>query len=116
MAKAPSPVRDLDWSPERAEKMGIGAVALWKELLVGLASSLPVARRWKDANVTQKLALAVPDEPLSEAALTGHIRQVMFDFSMYPGHRRFMAFITGAGTIPGAVADLLAAGLNQNVG
>jgi glutamate/tyrosine decarboxylase-like PLP-dependent enzyme len=27
-----------------------------------------------------------------------------------------MAYISGAGTIPGAVADLLAAGLNQNVG
>ena len=35
---------------------------------------------------------------------------------MYPGHPRFMAYISGAGTAPGAVADLLAAALNQNVG
>jgi aromatic-L-amino-acid decarboxylase len=39
-----------------------------------------------------------------------------FDWSMYPGHPRFMAYITGAGTVPGAPADLLAAGLNMNVG
>ncbi len=113
--KAPSPVADLSWSPERAEKMALGAVALWKELLTALPG-LPVSRCWKDADVAQSLALDVPDEPLSEAALTRHIRQVMFDYSMYPGHPRFMAFITGAGTIPGAVADLLAAALNQNVG
>src|SRR5689334_846921 len=112
MAKAPSPVPDLSWSPERAEKMGSGAIALWKELLQALPS-LPVSRRWKDAKVAEKLALSVPDEPLSEAALTRHVRQVMFDLSMYPGHPRFMAFITGAGTIPGVVADLLAAALNQ---
>lgn len=115
MPKPPSPVGDLNWSPERAEAMGTGAVALWKELLERL-SALPVARRWKDVHVAEKLALAVPDEPLTDAALTRHLREVMFDFSMYPGHPRFMAFITGAGTIPGAVADLLASALNQNVG
>ena len=35
---------------------------------------------------------------------------------MYPGHPRFMAYVSGAGTIPGAAADLLAAGLNMNAG
>src|SRR5262245_25669882 len=39
-----------------------------------------------------------------------------FDWSMYPGHSRFMAYISGAGTIPGAAADLLASGLNMNLG
>jgi aromatic-L-amino-acid decarboxylase len=35
---------------------------------------------------------------------------------MYPGHPRFMAYISGTGTVPGAEADLLAAGVNMNVG
>jgi aromatic-L-amino-acid decarboxylase len=41
---------------------------------------------------------------------------MVFDWSMYPGHPRFMAYITGTGTIPGAAADLLAAAVNMNVG
>lgn len=32
----------------------------------------------------------------------------------YTGHPGFMAYITGAGTVPGAAADLLATALNQN--
>ena len=35
---------------------------------------------------------------------------------MYPGHPGFVAYISGAGTVPGAAADLIAAGLNQNTG
>lgn len=35
---------------------------------------------------------------------------------MYPGHPRFMAYITGAGTVPGGPADLLAAAVNMNLG
>ena len=96
--KAPNPVVDLNWSPERAEKWGTGAVALWKEFLEALPK-LPVSRRWKDIDVRGKLALEIPDEPLSDEAVTRHLREVMFDLSMYPGHPRFMAFITGPGTI-----------------
>src|SRR5437588_2322642 len=35
---------------------------------------------------------------------------------MYPGHPRFMAYVSGAGTVPGAAAELLAAGINPNLG
>ncbi len=115
MAIPPKAVKDLDWSPERAESLGGRAVGLWKELLQKLPT-LPVSRRWRDERVAQRLALSVPDEPLSEDELTAHLRRIMFDASIYPGSSRFMAFITGAGTVPGAVADLLAAALNQNVG
>ena len=40
----------------------------------------------------------------------------LIDHSMFPGHPAFMAYITGPGTVPGAAADLLAAGINQNLG
>ncbi len=112
---APNPVDDLNWSADRAERWGLRGVALWKEFLEKLPG-LRVSRRWKDANVKESLALSVPDEPMSEESITQHLRSIMFDLSMYPGHPRFMAFITGPGTVPGAVADLLAAALNQNVG
>jgi len=41
---------------------------------------------------------------------------VIFERSELSGHPRFMAYVSGAGTIPGTVADLVAAGLNANVG
>jgi len=58
----------------------------------------------------------VPEEPLSEDELFEYLRQVVFDWSMYPGHPRFMAYISGAGTVPGGPADLWVAGLNMNAG
>ena len=113
--EAPKPVTDLRWDDDRARTLGGHALDLWMELLQRLPS-LPVARKWKDIDVARKLGLAVPDAPASMDALKRHLRELVFDYSMYPGHPRFMAFITGAGTIPGAVADLLAAAINQNVG
>ena len=40
----------------------------------------------------------------------------MFEHSALCGHPGFLAYISGSGTVPGAAADLLAAGLNPNVG
>ena len=39
-----------------------------------------------------------------------------FEHSALPGHPRFYAYVSGAGTVPGAAADLLASGLNMNAG
>jgi aromatic-L-amino-acid decarboxylase len=111
----PTPVDDLNWSPSRASALGTHAVALWKELLEKLPS-IPVSRRWRDVDIARSLDLSIPSAPLTEGELLARLRSVMFDHSMYPGHPRFMAFISGAGTVPGAVADFLAAALNQNVG
>src|SRR5205085_33141 len=57
----------------------------------------------------------VPDEALSLDALVATLRTIAFEHSTYVGHPGFMAYISGAGTVPGAAADLLAAALNQNV-
>ncbi len=54
--------------------------------------------------------------PMPIDDVVAHLRQIVFDESMYPGHPGFVAYISGAGTVPGAAADLLAAGLNQNSG
>src|SRR5262245_34125614 len=112
---APKPVRDLDWDAERAGALGASAVTIWKELLTALPT-LPVSRRWKEIGVARAVSFAIPEEPLSTADLIGRVRDLVFRYSMYPGHARFMAFITGAGTIPGAFADFVAAQINQNVG
>jgi glutamate/tyrosine decarboxylase-like PLP-dependent enzyme len=108
-------VGDLDWAPERADEFLSRASGLWREYLERLRT-LPVARHWPQGAVREAVALPVPREPMSDDQLFEHVRAVMFDYSVYPGHPAFMGYITGAGTVPGAVADLIAAGLNQNLG
>ncbi|NIP80884.1 MAG: aspartate aminotransferase family protein, partial [Gemmatimonadetes bacterium] len=48
--------------------------------------------------------------------LLDYLRALTFGNATYTGHPGFMAYISGAGTIPGAAADLLVAALNQNLG
>ena len=88
---------------------------MWAELLAGLRD-LPVGRTETPAEVRAAVLRDVPDEPLPTDELMAHLRGLVMDHSMYPGHPGFMAYVSGAGTAPGAVADLLAAALNQNVG
>ncbi len=115
MSQPPDPVRDLDWDPKRARAFADGAADLWEELLERLPD-LPVRRRWSTEEVRAAVAIPVPDEPMADEDLLSYLREVVFEWSSYLGHPRFMAYISGAGTVPGAAADLLAAGLNMNVG
>jgi glutamate/tyrosine decarboxylase-like PLP-dependent enzyme len=114
MAVRPEPLRDLDWPPDRAAAFGERAVELWREFLQTLPSR-PVAHRLSEQEVRNVVALDIPDQPMDDDALLEHVRSVI-DHSMYPGHPRFMAYISGAGTVPGVAADFLAAALNQNLG
>ena len=115
MAQRPEPVRDLDWDPERARELGEDAVELWVELLARLPE-LPVSREFRADELREALAIDVPEEPLERGELLRHLRALVLENSMYPGHPGFLAYISGAGTVPGAAADLLAAALNQNGG
>jgi aromatic-L-amino-acid decarboxylase len=113
--QAPEPMADLDWGPERARSLGDKALALWAELLERLPS-LPVSRKLTMQQVREAVAVPVPEEPYTDDALMEHIRKIVFDYSTLPGHPAFFAYITGAGTVPGVIADLLASGLNANLG
>ena len=115
MATPPPPQPELDWTPERARALGERAVALWEELLT-LLPGLPVDRGRPADEVRAAVALDVPDQGLDDDALMGHLRELALERSMYPGHPGFMGYISGAGTVPGAVGELLAGALNQNVG
>jgi aromatic-L-amino-acid decarboxylase len=111
----PEPVRDLDWEPKRAREIGERALDIWEELLERLRD-LPVSRYEGVDATRQAVALDIPGDPMPLDDLVDHLREVVLERSMYPGHPRFYAYITGAGTVPGAAADLLAAGLNANLG
>lgn len=114
-ATPPEPVRDLDWDPVRARAFTDRVAGLYQELLERLPE-LPVARAWKREEVREALARPVPDDPMPEGELIEYLRDMTFEWSGYLGHPRFYAYISGAGTVPGAAADLLAAGINMNVG
>ncbi|HZD81070.1 MAG TPA: pyridoxal-dependent decarboxylase [Actinomycetota bacterium] len=109
------PFGDLDWDPERARAFTDRTAGLFEELLRRLPE-LPVTRGRSADQVRDAVAIPIPEDPMPDDALFDHLREMTFEHSTYPGHPRFLAYITGAGTVPGAAADLLAAGLNMNLG
>lgn len=110
----PLPVTDLDWSPERATAFGTRVLELYTSLLAELPDS-PTSPQLTTAGVRAAVALDVPEEPLGEDALIEHLQSIL-DNSVRPGSGGFLAYISGGGTVPGAIADLLASGLNANSG
>lgn len=115
-SERPAPEHALDWSSADPRVLGEAAVDMWTELLDRLHEDLPVARNRSAAEVRHAVTLEIPTGPMPTDDLIAHLRNVVFDESMYPGHPGFVAYISGAGTVPGAAADLIAAGLNQNTG
>jgi aromatic-L-amino-acid decarboxylase len=115
VTEPPEPRRDLDWAPERARAFTDRTADLYEELLQRLRD-LPVTNRVTAGDVRDALAIEIPDDPMSDDDLFAYLRDMVFQRSMYPGHPRFLAYVSGSGTVPGAAADLLASGLNMNAG
>src|SRR5688572_1211266 len=113
--QVPEPVPDLNWSPGRARELGERVLDIWIQLLERLPS-LPVARAHRVEEVRSAVAIPVPDQPMPVDELVAYLRDMALERSMYPGHPGFMAYIIGSGTVPAAPAELLAAGLDQNLG
>ena len=111
----PTPFDDLDWPPERARDFGERVLDLWARYLEAIPD-LPVGRRQTGAQVRSAVLRPVPDEPLDDEEILANLETLALERSTQTGHGGFMAYITGAGTVPGGPAALLAAGLNQNLG
>ena len=110
----PPPVTDLDWSPERATAFGSRVLELYASFLADLPDA-PTSPQLTTVGVRAAVTHDVPDEPLGEDALVAHL-QTIVDNSIHIGGGGFLAVISGGGTVPGAIADLLASGLNANTG
>ena len=113
--RRPEPLADLDWSSERARAFGQTALDLWVEYLQKLPV-LPVAHPYTPGETRAAVSRAVPDLPAGDDELFAHLRELTLERGTQTGHGGFMAYITGAGTVPGGPAALLAAGVNQNLG
>src|SRR5207245_11224330 len=101
--------------PKRARELGERALDLWVELLEKLPD-LPIGRRERAEEVRAAVSLDVPDQPMPLDDPAAYLRSVVLEHSMYPGHPGFMAYVSGAGTVPGVAGAMIAAALNQNVG
>ena len=115
MAKRPEPVTSIDVDPARVRALIDAAGDLVEEFLQKLPS-LPVDRSRTIDEVRAQVARPIPEVGLGDDELVDYLRDVVFSASMYPGHPGFLAYIVGAGTAHGAVADLVAAAINQNAG
>jgi len=113
--RPPEPVRDLDWGPAEARELTGAMLDLWSELLERMPD-MPVTPVAAAEDVAAEMDLPIPEEPLPPAEIARLLRPMIFDHSALCGHPGFLAYISGSGTVPGAAADLLAAGLNPNVG
>ena len=115
MTERPEPVADLDWDPDRARAFVDRAADLYEELLTRLRE-LPITHGRSADEVRDAVAIDVPEEPMPDEDLFAYLRDVVFEHSVYPGSPAFMAYVSGSGTVPGAAADLLASGVNMNLG
>jgi glutamate/tyrosine decarboxylase-like PLP-dependent enzyme len=115
MPEAPPPVPDLNWDPARARTFADRASDLVETFLRRLPE-LPVSGRWSQQDVEKGVAVDIPDQPMGDEEIFDYLQELVFDWSMYCGHPRFMAYVSGAGTVPGAVADMVASAVNMNLG
>jgi glutamate/tyrosine decarboxylase-like PLP-dependent enzyme len=115
VTERPAPLPDLDWDPARARAFTDRVAGLYEEFLARLRD-LPITHGRAAGEVRAAVAFDVPEDPMPEDELLGYLRRIVFEHTTFPGHPRFMAYVSGAGTVPGAAADLLAAGVNMNAG
>lgn len=115
MAPGPATVPDFDLSPEDAARWAARMAGIWTAYLERLPD-LPVGPSGTPGEVRDRVTVAVPDEPMDPDETDRWLRELALTHSTQVGHGGFMAYVSGAGTIPGAAASLLAAGLNQNTG
>lgn len=101
------------------EEFGAAGHALVDQIAGFLASlpSRPVAPGKSVAEIRQTLG----DHPLPETGspagqIVNEAAELLFENSTFNGHPRFMAYVTSSPTPIGALADLLAAAVNPNVG
>jgi len=78
----------------------------------------PIMRDETPATVRQALGAerTLPENGSDAAVLLDETTRLLFEHSLFNGHPRFFGYITSSPAPIGALADLLAAAINQNVG
>ena len=106
----------LDLAPEEFRRLGHELVDRMAALLAGMRER-PVTLGETPAEVRALLGrAALPERGTAAAALLEEIVPLLVEHSLYNGHPRFMGYITASPAPIGALADLVAGIINQNVG
>ncbi|HKD17516.1 MAG TPA: pyridoxal-dependent decarboxylase [Thermoanaerobaculia bacterium] len=103
-------------SPEEFREAGRRLVDRIADFLA-TQRSLPVGPGRTPAEIRERLGrggLPRGGEPVER--LLAEASDLLFENSVLPGHPRFLAYVVGAPAPLGALADLLAAAVNQNLG
>ena len=85
--------------------------------LLASISDRPVAPHATPSAIRARLGNGrLPEEGTDPIALLEEATSILIDNSTFNGHPRFLGYITASATPIGILADLLAAGINSNVG
>jgi len=101
-----------DWNDLRA--LGHTMLDDMFDRLEGLRET-PVWQRLPD-DLRQELRVALPGQGMPAEAVYADFRRLVEPYSVGNAHPRFMGWVHGAGTGIGMLAELLAGGLNANLG
>jgi glutamate/tyrosine decarboxylase-like PLP-dependent enzyme len=103
-------------SPDQFRSIGHDLVDRIADFLASLPTR-PVAPNSTPAAMRAKLGRdTLPEKGEDPAAIAKHAAQLLFENSTFNGHPRFFGYITSSASPIGALADMLAASVNPNVG
>jgi aromatic-L-amino-acid/L-tryptophan decarboxylase len=110
-------VAPLEMSPKEFRELG----ALLIDRIAGFLEALPsraVTPAESPAVVRQALGAqrTLPQHGADPAQLLNQAADLLFDHSLFNGHPRFWGYVTSSAAPIGALAELLAAAVNPNVG
>ena len=106
----------LEMTGDEFRRLGRQAV----ELIAGFLDSLP-ERAVTSGEMPSRIKATLGDAPIPESGapperLLDELGPLLLDHSLFNGHPRFLGYITSSAAPIGALADLIAAGLNPNLG
>ena len=105
---------DLDMSPGQFRQLGGELLGLAAQWLADEASA-PVLRRCSGVDLAGMFEQAPPEEGIDDAALLAELRDKVLRYSRHNGHPRQFAHVCASPDPLGALADLLASTINQNI-
>src|SRR5258706_4681494 len=104
----------LDAATMRA--LGRDAVELVADWLNRPWSATPVVTALSAEALAARLTEPAPEAPRQFAELLGRLERDVLPFMARNEHPGYLAYIPGSGTWPSALGDLIASGLNMDVG
>ena len=104
-------VNPLAPDPEAIRRMGYRTVDLLAELLAGMRDAPPIRRASRD-DMEARLAGPPSAAGLGFDTVLAKIAEDVLPFAAHCDHPRYLAFIPGSATWPGALGDLIASAVN----